>query len=194
MIYLRAIVKQINDHLKNGALASERFQRKLFGGIAETVQELSADEKAFKEYPVEFDNDGEGKDLTINSDYDLIIYHKHERIKPGEDVRGSYGATNKTKNIAYMSMYVFGRRDMLRLSSDEAALIIQAGMPDTVHCEESQTGAATIKLTDIILNNKRVFNEEYKNVVYTLKPEHFLIRMDYTIENSFLKSCFNTCV
>jgi len=186
----------IDDELQKSSLSRKCFASRKMIGIAQTMPRITSG-GVIELLPCYVDNNGNIEYVGPEDYEDLIIYHRVNSIVNGKANLPSFGDIHQTDaHIASMSMVVFGRRDHLKLSNDELSIIIQAGMPEAATRQLIQAMnfmACNINVKDIILNDLLVFREEYENIVYFLKPEQFLFKVNYTIESAFLKKCFINC-
>jgi hypothetical protein len=194
MPYLKYIVNYINQTLDQQLLNDDCFSNKKVIGLAQLLPKINGDK--IQLLPSYVDNDGEAQYVGPEDDYDLIIYHRITSILVTKGVLKSFGDVRQSNvNIAKVSLVAFGRRDRIKLTNDELAILLQAAIPDAATKEilqQLQFQAANINLTDIVLNDLQVFQEEFQNVEYFLKPEQFLFKINYQIESAFLKECFKT--
>jgi len=193
MPYLKYIVSYINQTLNQKLLNDDCFSNKKVIGLAQSLPKNSGER--IQLLPSYVDHDGEAQYVGPEDDYDLIIYHRINNITIGKALnQRAFGDTRHLDaHVAKIALLVFGRRDRIKLTNDELAILLQAAMPEAATKEilkELQFQAANINLTDIILNDLQVFQEEFQNVTYFLKPEQFLFKINYTIESAFLKECF----
>lgn len=195
MPYLKYIVNYINQTLDQQLLNDDCFSNKKVIGLAQSLPKTNGDK--IQLLPSYVDNDGEAQYVGPEDDYDLIIYHRINSIPIGKATNlRAYGDTRQLDaNVAKVALVVFGRRDKLKLTNDELAILLQAAMPEAATKElltELQFTSTNINLTEIVLNDLQVFQEEFQNVEYFLKPEQFLFKINYQIESAFLKECFKT--
>lgn len=181
--YLSNIVDEINKPLFAGV------PRKKLIGIAEPI--VVTDKGKARTMPTYIDNDGNAFYVGPDDDFDILLYHKCNGITV-RSAAVSYGDENFIVNTARMSMIVFGRRDTLRMRSDEAAVYMQSVIPDKATTPVYM--ATNITVTDIVLATQQVFNGEFSGFDFFVKPEQFLFRLNYNIESTFSKACFNTCI
>lgn len=195
MSYLKNIVKFIDDHLTRELLGQKCFSNKKLAGIAQRMTRVSDDVAMIM--PCFVNDDGEGEYVGPDCTYSLMTYHRVNTMTTAPANVRSFGDSQRAEgNRADMSMVVFARRDMLRLSSDDLAIKIQSAFPEALEKEIRlylKLYAANISIQNIILSDLQVFREEYENVAYFLKPEQFLLKVNYTIESAFDKGCFTTC-
>jgi len=192
MPYLKKIVAFINDHLPD-VLPSANVK---IVGIAQQLPRLNGEK--IELLPSFVDDNGEGQYVGPDDDFDVIIYHRVNGINVGKgNIKDSFGDANLyDTNVARMSMVVFGKRDLLKMSNDDLAIYLQAAMPEAATKEmlkQMSFRAANINAKDINLNDMQVFMEEFQNMQFFLKPDQFLFKLNYTIESAFLKKCFKKC-
>lgn len=192
MQYLKYIVNRINLGLL-GHFDFVPSAKKQICDIAKLAKRERGDKSQV--WPAYWDGE-EYQFAGVDEDYDLIIYHRQLSMTSAV-VPGGYGdSVGHIKNSVKMCMVVFGSHQVIGHSSDELALHIQAMMPGMFKPETlkpTQLRSTSINITDIVLNEEQVFNEEYKSVDYFIKPEHIYFKVNYTIESTFDKNCFNKC-
>lgn len=198
MPYLAAIVAEINRELEANLLCDDIFRDRQAHGICQGMVRRKSDGEGVEVLPSYVNNEGEAKYVGPDDDYSLIIYHRVNSITVGKaaNIRPFGDDRPADANVARMSLVVFGRRDVLQLSSDALAILLQAAMPDAASDalrKELQFVAANINVSDINLNDLQVFREEYQGIEFFLKPEQFLFKVNYTVESAFLKGCFKKC-
>ena len=197
MSYIATIVNFINAQLEAGFLKCSAYDDKKVVGLAQILPRMQEENKL--EYvPSVVDNEGNAEYIGPEDDNDIIIYHRCTGITVGKAILKTFGDNKPMdSNIAKMCLVVFGRRDHLQMTNYELAIYIQAAFPEAATKEilgELQFRAANINISEIILNDLQVFSEEFTNVVFFLKPDQFLFKVNYTIESAFLKACFtNEC-
>lgn len=195
MTYLNTIVKFINTSLENGLLKKQPFQNRSVIEVAESFARI--ENNITQLLPGFVDDNGEIKYVGPDDEYSVIIYHKINTVGFGKIVKQGYGdSTGVNTNLARMSMVVFGKRNELKLTNAEMALKLQAIFPESADknlLQQLQFKKCSITTNDVVLNNLQVFQEEYQGVGYFLKPEQFLLKLNYQIESAFLKECFTTC-
>jgi len=128
----------------------------------------------------------------VDDDFKIITYHRVLSLKPSSVPNSGYGdSRGKNKNTVSMSFVLFADRELVAVTADVLALQIQGVLPEMLTVENFSS--TLINLNDIVLNEKQVFDEEYKNVTYFIGPEHIFLKINYTIESTFQKGCFNRC-
>lgn len=188
MRYLNDIVCEINDELRRVMPSNSKF-----APIATQMMRKGNNGKIFPSY---VDNYGEGKYVGPEDDYDAIVYHRVNSLVPGR-ILSTWGDGKSLEAIAAkMQLVAFGRRDKIKMSGDEMALKILASIPPKVSSpliSKLNFRSVEVKTADSNINSLQVFQEEFPDSGFFLKPEQFLIRINYTIESVFLKGCFKTC-
>jgi hypothetical protein len=192
MSYLQKIVNEINQ-----AVVPAGVNHSV--GIAQPLPRKSDEGNSIQLLPAYVDENGEAHYVGADDDYDTIFYHKLNRIVAGKSsINKGYGdAKPLDVHQALMSMVVFAQRNRIKKTSDELALELHMKFPEEASKllqQQWQIKQNAIRVTDINLNTLQVFQEEYQNVGFFLKPEQFLIKVNYTIESAILKKCFiNPC-
>jgi hypothetical protein len=197
MAYLKYIVEFINAQLNEGLLSNEKYRNKKIIAIAQSMPRRESD-KNLELFPSFVDEDGEGQYIGPDDEFDFIGYHRVNTIGVGKAVlnKGFGDGKGYDANSIKMSYVVFAQRDRLKLTNDELALYIQVHFPEALEkalMEKCQLKVCNINITDIILNDLQVFNEEFQGIEFFLKPEQYLLKVNYTIESAFSKKCFTTC-
>jgi len=178
---VKDIVSQINTALMNAFIANTISQVDVFG-IADMVTSGNAT------FPVFFvSNNGEWAGFDDRKH--VILYHKFGSVQ-SRQVKG-YGDSNDINNTYTMSLVIYYNSTATKLRSDELFAFIQATMPEKVTISPFNYIRNTI--SGAILNTQQVFQQEYKGIAYSLKPEQNLISINYTIETQFKKGCFSCC-
>jgi hypothetical protein len=196
MSYLKKVVEFINDGLNNGFLNQKLFVNKKVIGIAQLLPRRENDRLEL--LPCYVSNSGDAQYVGPDADYDYLGYHRCLGIGVGKaSVNTGFGdGKGYDANIVRMSYVVFACKNKIDLSNDEIALFVQANFIESIEREllqKLQLKACNIKVNDIVLNDLQVFNEEFQGVEFFLKPEQFLLKVNYTIESAFDKKCFKNC-
>jgi hypothetical protein len=154
--------------------------------IAQTV--LRKDEKL----PAVIGKKGEGLYVGFDDKKGIILYHKLNAVTTSIKVKSGYGdSAGAIANSYAMSMIVFLNRKKVNLYADELFTTIQSQFPQNVTLTPYNT--ITISFNNVILNDLQVYAQEYLSETYRLTPEHNLFQINYTVETTFSKDCFNTC-
>lgn len=192
MAYLEQIVKVINDAILE-ELPTDNVHSIC---LAQQMIRIEGDKKTI--FPCQVDKDGEGIYIGPDDDHEIILYHRVNNITVGKSSTIKTYGDNKAADVhfANISLVVFGQRDKLKIRNDELALRIHGAMPEAMEkdmTKKMRFFAVNVNVTEIILDDMRVFNEEYTSVGYFLKPEQFLFKINYRIESAFLKKCLKKC-
>lgn len=196
MSYIATIVDFINEQLKENLFNCDLYNNQKIVALAQGLPRTNGEK--IEIVPSYIDHEGEATYVGPDDDYDLMIYHRLTALTVGKATLKTYGDNKPMDaNIARISLVVFARRDQLHVSNDELAISIQAACPQAATkalLQQLQFKAANINISEIVLNDLQVFQEEFQNVQFFLKPEQYLFKVNYTIESAFLKECFtNNC-
>lgn len=153
-------------------------------GIAQTIM------RGQEKLPGVIGKKGEVYYVGVNDDKGIILYHKINGVVTGIKPKGYGDSVGNTANTYSMSMIVFLNRARVNMYPDELFTVIQSQTPVTVALEPYST--ISTSFNSVILNDLQVFAQEYQ-IDYRLTPEQNLFQINYTVETTFLKDCFNTC-
>lgn len=154
-------------------------------GLAQTMIKDS------KFIPALVDHTGEGKYIGIDDGSPVILYHKTNSITSIIDKSKAVGReVGAIVNTYNQTLIVYLNRKKLKLTPDELFLFIQAKFPDTL---QKEPFTILVKITNVILSSEQVWASEYKTL-FSLPPEANLFALNYTIEGSFKKGCFDRCI
>lgn len=189
MEYIQDITHKIDEALKGHlAFLSESVKVQAMGIVQLVRREKDGKETVWPGKKV----DGNFEFAGVDDDYNAISYHRILALRPTTVTSSGYGdSRGKTKNAVSMCMVLFAKHDCVNMPSEVLALQIQGVLPEQLTIPNFSS--TLINLNDIVLNEKQVFDEEYKNVTYFIGPEHILLKINYTIESTFQKGCFNKC-
>ena len=147
-------------------------------------------------WPAVYQGHGESIYAGAEDTYTATVYHRALGVTVAKAATGGYGR-KAADDIARhrMTMVVFANRDAIGKSPDELAMHVLQLLPATLASAELPkiVKYVAITATDIILSEEQVFGEEYRNVQYFIKPEHLLMKINYTIEGVLKPNCLNTC-
>lgn len=133
--------------------------------------------------------DGEITYVGLDDVESIIIYHKLLSItcqtKPGR------GMADDLVNIYRCCMIVYMSREKMDMIPDEVFLLIQASTPDMIRLEPYRT--IVIKFQNVDLDDQSVFEREYKGTDFRLPANHNIFQINYNIESTFSRICFNKC-
>lgn len=170
MTGINTIVQEINEQLKGlGGV---------WNGMAVTL------ERDGKRLPVIKE-----KHIGVDDKHKLVAWHKLGNVATRR-INNGYGAgLGDQVNSFSNSMVVFINN---KLNPDEVFTVIQARLSDTLAVEPFRR--VTLSVTGGNLDSEQVFQQEYTGGTYRLKPEQYLIRINYTVEAQFTKGCFSQCL
>jgi hypothetical protein len=183
---ISSVIEEINKGFKK--LFETTAGVKIYG-LAHTMLRTKGSETEL--IPALVDHSGEGKYIGIDDTAPVIIYHKSNSItstiRPSEGFGRDPGGLVNTYNN---TLIVYLNRKRLKLLPDELFLFIQAHFPDTFKMDPF---TVSIRITNVILNSQQVWASEYQRD-FTLPPEANLFAVNYTVESSFKKGCFEKCL
>lgn len=179
-------IDEINKRLT--ALFDEVAGVKIYGA-AQTMTRTQGQERIV--YPALVDFTGEGIYIGVDNDAPLIIYHKinsiSTAIKPKEAYGDDPGAIANTYNN---TLIVYIDRERMKMSPEELFMYIQAHFPNPFKIPPFDI---TVRITNVILNSLQVWASEYQKD-FELPPSTSMFAVNYTIESSFKKGCFDKCI
>ena len=187
MPHLNNIVSFINDHLKENALKSRKFQGGQFYGLAKKVT-IVDDENHAK--PAVMTSDGYGIEVTPDETYPISIYH---RCLGGSfaDALG-WGDGLGISELNNMLMVVYADPAKVEITQEDLAFIIAAGLPDKKFSisDENTAKRASAKVTPLSFENdsKKVFTGEYEAGVLP-QPQAIYFSLSYRIETTADREC-----
>lgn len=158
-------------------------------GLAQTMLRKKGVESEL--IPALVDLTGEGKYIGIDDVSPVIIYHKNNSLATTIDPKKAVGRdTGALVNTYSNSLIVYLNRKRLKLLPDELYLYLQAHMKSGFSMPPFEI---VIRQTTVILNSQQVWASEYQRD-FTLPPEANLFAVNYTVESSFKKNCFDKCI
>lgn len=189
-MFLEQIVTNINNAIE-AKLKSASVNISLHGI---SIQAKREDEQ----FPVYFDNSGEGTFNAIDDRFALCIYHKCNSLdfETTEILDFGDGEAFQT-NTANMSVFIYGDRKKLKMIQETVILIVASALPATM--PQSFTlnfnglSSANISTVSSPNNSQDAWRQEFQNIEYTLAPEKFFVQLNYTIETIIQKSCIEVC-
>lgn len=133
------------------------------------------------------------KHCGVDDKEPLVAYHRlgslasaTPRTNPG------YGRENDVVNTYTNSMVLFINRRLLKMYPDEVFLALQAVAP--THLALPPYKSVLFNIRDVVMSSQNVWQQEYTNAAqYRLKPDQYLIKINYQIEATFKKGCFAKC-
>lgn len=159
-------------------------------GLAQSMIRVKSD--GLESLPAIVDNDGEGKYIGIDNTLPFIIYHKNNSITTRQVAKAGYGdESGDTVNTYSNTMVVYMNRKKLKIQPDQMFLNLQGSFPDSITHQGFKN--IVILIQNVILNSQQVWASEYQNTDFRLQPDSNLFAINYTIESTFKKGCFDTC-
>jgi hypothetical protein len=197
MPYLKEIVDAINTSLSSGNLSGNALKVKYYG-ICQTAY-VNNNDGSQDELPQFIAQSGQGTFTGFNDNYNLTLYHRNTGLlyedMPEEEQFGDE-VDNKIET-AEMRCVVFADRSKIKMTHEQLALLISAGMKDGITTLPAQDGLFGVDfiLKSITTDPLAVYNEEYKtSVPLPVKPEHLYFAINYEIKTSYSEACYPTCL
>lgn len=185
---MESIVNQINcfiEPLMNG------FPNSLLLGLTTPVLRLKrvGDTEVQQIFPCVVSKSGECIEAIVDNTKPLIIYHKllgmNIQLLASRSFGDSAGDVQSTHN---MQMVVYFGRDHLPMTMEDLYIQINHYIPEQIEAY-SPYKRIVIKQTGLNANVLQIFQAEYKNVPYRLRPNDVLFTINYTIETVINKNC-----
>ena len=180
---LEKFIPAVNSHLQK---LFDSFTSAKLHGLAKTI--IKKQGSVSEMLPV---LDGTETDVGIDDTYPLIAYHKANGINSQILSNGVGDSIGDVRNTYSISIIVFLDSDKTKLRPDELALFIQANMPEKIKIEKYKS--VYVRIQNIILNSIQVYAGEYGNTDYPLSINQNLFSVNYQIESTFKKDCFDKC-
>lgn len=159
-------------------------------GLAQSVIRTVGVETEF--LPAIVSRTGEMTYVGIDDVDAVRIYHRNSGVTTTRSTRpGTGDRFSDIINTYQMSMIVYIDHKLSKLYPEELFLFIQANMLDEIKSEPYKR--ILIKTTNVILNSQLVFAAEYAGANFKLPAEKSLFQVNYTIETTFSKECFEKC-
>jgi len=182
---LRSFIDKINESF-TGLLPGI----KVFGLAQSIVRTVGVELELL---PGVVDRNGEIKNVDLDDADPVRIYHRNAGITVTRVAqRQGYGDEfNDVINTYQMAMIVYINHKRSKLFPEELFLLLQSNLPDALKSEPYKS--IYIRPANVILNSQLVFAAEYSGTTFKLPPEHSLFQINYTIETTFAKKCFEKC-
>lgn len=185
------VVSIINESIKQALDC--KAQGGIVHGIAEqTIRQTDGIQQLF---PTVYDNDGHGKDVTVDDTYPFIVYHRLLNKAYSYPQIKSFG--NPKEYIQETAEYVcvvYAKRTYLKMTAEQVETLVKVSIPATLtnaQLQQLQLKSAVIQHNSSILDTQTNFNSEYRGVESRLGSEEVFITLRYTIETVFKKDCLN---
>jgi hypothetical protein len=175
------LIQQINN-----AIQLDGPHTKMFG-LAQTMMRKRGNEMDVM--PCLVDLEGEGKYIGIDDKFHLFSYHKVYSVTFANSKTG-FGNNLDLIITHFCAMIVYLNRSKKKMLADDLMLLIQSRFPLIITAPPVKTIVVTLQNT--ILDGRRVAQEEYQDP-NILIPEASMMAINYKIESTFKKGCFDTC-
>lgn len=173
---IKEIVSWINGRLATLVPGSKFF------GIAKTAL------KDDKILPIEGD-----KYIGLDDTFPMMVYHKELGLTSGETTGSGYG--DNIKNIINshsMAMIIYYNSAKTRVGADQLYMIMQKRVSGVL--KSPGIKYARIIFNSAILEDARIYVQEYGAGPVRLKPAQRLIQVNYTVQIVFDKNCVAACL
>jgi len=203
MPFLDQQITVVNQELLKVALNDARFESGRFNSLA---GEVIRDGKTF---PCIMSQDAgkggyEALDLAVIDDtVPIQIYHKVLAKRYELNVQGQkseYGDRNKyVKETVLVKMVVFGKFSALNVTNEQLEAIITTNFPDNISkgdnslADSLNLDSLTYAMQSTNFLSKSVWQEEYTGYEFKLAPEDIFFSINYTINSTWRKGCFQLC-
>lgn len=171
----------------NAELAKQFPKDARFYGVAQSIPRIRG--SVSETIPGVVDRNGDIEYVGIDDKYSLQVYHKLTLITVERTTTtGGYGDDlSDTKNTYALSAYVY--HDVKRTAAtSDIFLRLQNQFPQTLAAHPYKS--IYVRLASVILNSDTLFAQEYKGSAFKLPPTGILFQLNYTIESSFERGCF----
>jgi hypothetical protein len=174
---IEAIINKINDNIRKRSTELCDIKTPALFGLAEPVLIKSDDEDNNAAYPAIIDNEGECNYVFADDDYSFGVYHRLLSRNYQTNTK-SWGDTNRDICLDEILLICWGFRNNLRMNQyDFERQIIDYSM------------SGEVVLVQTNFDKTVVFNNEFKNVAYSLPPELFLFSLRYKVRYDFNRKC-----
>ncbi len=175
------IVDRINESLST-------IKSSVVYGIAMTA--IRDNNGAEERVPMALRSKTEGQYIGVDDEEGIIIYHKLINMTSRVDKTRGVGREPFLNNVYSMAIIVFLNRARVEFLPDELVNVIQDLIPSIISLPPYQSIIPTVN--SAILNDTQVWAAEY-SADYSLSANQNLFQMNYTVEVTRLKGCFNNC-
>lgn len=113
----------------------------------------------------------------VTDKHDVVLYHRLGDISYDEDTRNAYGSGAIYKQVADMSLIVFGKREIT--SQFQMERIARQAIAQHANCS----------LVRSDFNALQIFANEYAGVTYFMGPAYYLFKINYRITGTYNPRC-----
>ncbi len=174
------IITEINENIPECAYG------RLYG-LAQTVIRTRGEK--FEFLPGIVADGGDIEYVGLDDDEPIIIYHKMLGIgcKTLPGTGNDYDIVNTFNNC----MIVFNDRSKSQMRTDELLALIQSNIPSLLKVPPYRT--VKMAFSNVAVDDMKVFESEYQNTEFRLPANKNLFQINYIIESTFNKKCFDKC-
>jgi len=198
MPFVDKIVAQLNTEIEAELNQNSALQNHILYGIAEPSYVNSEAKPTIQ--PCVINLDGEGTPVIYDDSYNLSIYHRIFQ-EPVQAVQGmSFGnkAQDWVRTSTDMEMVVWAHRTKVKMNPRILAGQLFAMIPGTqitvTDTSNNKVGTAVLLVNNTNFDSLSIFGRDYRGSEYFVGEQLMLFGIRYTIESTFRKECFNTCV
>lgn len=178
-------IHEINASLKD---LFKSFKNAKVYGLAESVIRKQGSREDF--LPCEIHKDGEANYIGIDDIYSVISYHKENSITVSIGKNANGDGIGDTVNTYQNTLIVYLDSKKTKLQPSELFLYIQSAFPEQIILKPYKL--IFVRFANVILNTQVVYSAEYK-VDSKLSAHQHLFAINYNIESTHKKGCFDKC-
>jgi hypothetical protein len=196
MPFIDKQVEILNASLVSGLFGHKRFGGGVVHGLANIINEAATDTDDAKSFPVVYNENEEPKPVGVDDTYTLIVYHRatgQSFDTPDTSFGDGFGEVKQTTS---MVMVVYGSRTRLKLSPETLAGLIILAMPNFYGKTEligSHLDTLFVEVTGSDLEPLSVFGAEFNGVDFSISPDEFMFKIEYSLKCEYRKTCLNIC-
>lgn len=179
-------IHEINEGLKD--LFKSFKNAKVYGLAQSVIRKQGTREDLL---PCVISKDGESTYIGIDDVYSIIAYHKTSSMSFKLVGSPSGDSIGDIQNTYQNTLYVYLDTKKTKLLPEELILYIQANFPDWLIIKPYLT--VRTSFTNVILNTQVVYASEYKVTDSKLSAHQHLFAINYNIESTHKKGCFDKC-
>lgn len=168
-------------------LQSSEFVRENYG-LCKIVTKTGVNTQS---YPASVSQVKEIK-AELNQKFNLITYHRE--ISEEFDTADGYGdsESDRVKNTM-MLLVVWADSRKIKMSESKLKNYITSFIPGNLNLDITGVFSTQIELQSDTLNSLQLWQQEYGDVSYGIKPEHIFFGVYYTVITSYNADCITLC-
>jgi len=176
---------------------NEALTCKVDGGVVHGIAEqtLRKTDNGTQVFPTVYDNDGNGKDVTVDDNFPFIVYHRLLNKSYQYPQIKSFGNPKEyIQETTEIVTLVYAKRQYLKINAEQVESIIKLSIPATlnvIQLNDLQLKSCNIQHNSSILDTQTNFNNEYRGFDNFISNEEIFISLRFTIESVFKKDCLN---